>query len=344
MQRGYISFFAAFFLISGTLLAQAEKVYVNDMNRDGIPDTMRWESDFGTSFGYTRYTLSDGKSGKQYQVEKGGCFCEFLDIVPITEPMHPWVIQAFEQQWNREKKFTTPDPSLQWLISGYLNNKKPTRNPYFSQIISPSVKWEPSPITIPPSYSIKVKGDTLQRLAGWFREYYLADWEENERSASPPLKQAWLIYYAHNLSPQSARNPRPDFILTDSTDKYQVYTTGHGVVVQSGKSYRWVFISDAMLTDGPEKLRWFSIKNAKIVGDAVIIHHSGGLAGGEHIFVADIPSGKVGRLILDPSEPEYGMENLTYILRSNQLILTIPMMEDSPRTYMIAELLNALKE
>ncbi|MEZ4773196.1 MAG: hypothetical protein R3D00_08435 [Bacteroidia bacterium] len=348
MQFGYISIAAGLILISNTLFSQSEKLQIADMNKDGVSDTLRWESDFGTSFGYTHYTLSDGKTGLRFEVDKGGCFCEFLDIIPITDQMaakqNQWVLKVLEQQWNGEKRFSTPDLSLHWLISGYLNNRKPVRNAYYSQIISPAVKWETIPMNIPPPYSIQIKGDTLQKLAAYFRENYLADWEDNNRSAQEPLKQAWLVYYAQNLSPQNTRNPRPDFILADSSSKYQVYVTAHGVTVKSGNRYRWVFISDAMLTNGPEKLRWYSIKSARLVGDMIIIHHFGGMSGGEHIFIADIVSGKVGRLILDPSDPEYGTEELTYLLKGDQITITIPLMEDSPRKYTITELQQALKE
>ncbi|MDX2249742.1 MAG: hypothetical protein SF052_23360 [Bacteroidia bacterium] len=346
MLNGYISLTAGFLLLSGTVFSQTQKSEIADMNKDGVSDTLRWETDYGTSFGYTRYVLSDGKTGSRYEVDQGGCFCELLDIIPITDPMmlrqNQWVIRVFEQKWNREKRFSAPDPSLHWLISGYLNNRPLAHNPYYSQIISPSVKWETGTMYIPPSYSLQIKGDTLNRLARFFRDNYLADWEETNQGL--PLKQAWLVYNAHNLSPKNTNNPRPDFVLADSSSKYQIYTTAHGVVVKVGSRYRWLFISDAMLTSGPEKLRWYSIKSARLMGDLVIIHHFGGVSGGEHIFIADILSGKVGRLILDPSDPDYGIEDLTYFLQGEQLRLNIPFLEDSPKKYCIPDLLQALKE
>lgn len=333
-------------ILAGRVFAQQEKAIVEDFNRDGFDDTITWETDYGTSFSYTRYVLIDGKANKNFKVERGGCYCEMLDIVAIPESLmdreYVWARRALQQQWDQTSRQLTPDPSLRWLISAYFHNQKTEQSTFFTQIISPDNQWIQGEMAIPPNYSIQISGDTLTRLADIFRSYYLADWDRSEESPNGSLNQAWLIYYAHNLGLNNPRSPQPVFSFEDASDKYRLHKTAHGVVLQEGKRYKWVFINDAMLTDGPEKLRWSSIKDARLAGNMIIIHHSGGLAGGEHLFLADIATGKVGRVNLNPDDPEYALEEIRFRVENDQLIVQIPELGSKPRVFCLTDLHQAL--
>lgn len=102
----------------------------------------------------------------------------------------------------------------------------------------------------------------------------------------------WLIYYGHNHH----QNNRDPLHVVDSSEKYKVYVTSMGVVVQKGDEFAWVYASDFELFSGPEKLRWATMPTIILKDDYLFIWQSTVPDLEGQIIVVDILTGAVGRL------------------------------------------------
>ncbi len=74
-------------------------------------------------------------------------------------------------------------------------------------------------------------------------------------------------------------------------------TTDHGVMLKGANGYAWVFINDiAVWGVGNEKLRWPSLRSAKLYKDIVLINTSSNTSETNVLYIVDLHSGQIVRL------------------------------------------------
>lgn len=132
---------------------------------------------------------------------------------------------------------------------------------------------------------MKLEGNALEEI--YYTDYANPEWYvygENE---------GFLGYYASN---HLGYRPADSLNIAYSDGINNVYTTQHGVFVESALGYKCLFISDFGLTGGPEKLRWESISDLQIIGNYIVLKQSLFPAVAYNIFIINIASGRVGRI------------------------------------------------
>ena len=299
------------------VFGQDSKTITKDFNNDGVLDTLKSYYDGGSGWGGTFVTLINGKTKENFEMDNYGCFCNIWNIILIPPELRKASNKPFLEVIKEEllpKKMNIPEGSLQWLITVNLNSKELSNNIYYDMLIKTPPQWTFGKIKLPDIYYIDIKGDTLNKL--YYTDTETSKWKNSKKD------EGWLVYYGHN----HFRNEEGDsLVLVDASPKYKVFRTSHGIVVQKGLSYAWVFVTDYRLTGGPEKLRWESIGNIKLVNKHIILQLNASLSSNP-IFVIDIENGIAGRLRYDDyCGTSYKIDNekiIIEIYNKDRLIIT----------------------
>jgi hypothetical protein len=288
----------------GPFLGQ-ENVVNRDFNADGIVDILTTRADGGSGFGGDFVALKDGKTGRTFAYNTWGSYGQFLRIIPfeddLMKPENSGFKAALEGALFSEIPRGDIDRSLAWLIDAYshpVEEPEAEGNPLFSQKIRFEPRWTEGPPAPPTSYYIVTSDETL------LRGYPI--YQEDNPAADSAHRQAWLVYYGKN---HATLEPKP------AAGDVRVFLSAHGVAVSEGGRSCWVFVNDEVLTAGPAKLRWRSIKSVLLSDGLVFIHHTGAA---DHLFVVDFRNGVAGRLnpaLFPPSGGEFDVREGRLFLR-----------------------------
>jgi hypothetical protein len=278
-----------FLLLPAVLLSQDYNKYdLNDFNNDGYVDTLKSYSAGGSGIGGTYISLVNGKSGEKFELNNDGYFCDFKQVILIPQSLRKEINKTFLEVIKSKllpAKISVPDGSLEWLINANLNHKMLDDNSFYDLIIKSPTQWISGKFNFPKVGYIDVKGDTLRKL--------LITDDENPIGFDSIKDEGWLIYFAHN---HFRNKNRDSLLLVDSSSIYKVYKTSHGVILKKGIYYSWVFVTDFRLTGGPEKLRWESIGDIKLIGKYIIVQMINSYSFSNPIFIIDIEEGVSARL------------------------------------------------
>jgi len=292
---------------SAIVFEQNYGTIVKDFNNDGFIDTVKSYYDGGSGFGGVFVTLINGKTKENFELDSYGCFCDIKQIILIPPELKKANNKPFLEVIKNEllpPKMTVPEASLQWLIAANVNSKGLSDNIYYDLLIKTPPQWTFGKIKLPNTYYIDIKGDTLNKL--YYTDTEIPKWYNSKNN------EGWLVYYGHN----HFRNEKGDsLVLVDTSRNYKVFRTSHGVVLQKGTSYAWVFVTDYRLTGGPEKLRWESIGKIKLVKKHLIVQLNNSIVE-KPIFIIDIENGTSGRLRCDNDNC-----NISYEIDNDKIII-----------------------
>jgi hypothetical protein len=257
-----------------------EEVTAKDFNGDGYIDTLKSSSDGGSGFGGDSVTLRDGKSGESYTYTTLGSYGEILRFIPfddrLLEPGSRGFKEALERALFRDIGPGALEGSLAWLLDAYASSEAPSGEGLFSQKLHFKPRWTEGPASVPDSYFIVTTDASL------FRRLPVS--LEGNPEFDQKHHQGWLVYYAHN---------HQGLEEVASSGDVRVFQSAHGVALSEEGRFCWVFVNDEILTNGPDKLRWPSIKKVALADGIVFIHHVGRE---EHLFLVDYRAGVAGRL------------------------------------------------
>lgn len=295
------------FLFPTIVFGQNPKVIFKDFNNDGYIDTLKSYYDGGSGFGGTYVTLINGKTNENFELNNFGCFCDIKQIILIPPELRKADNKPFLEIIKKEllpEKMNIPDASLQWLVTSNINNKELSDNAYYDLLINTPPKWISGRIKLPKTYYIDVKGDTLHKL--YHNDNEIPKWYDSVNN------EGWLVYYGHN----HFRNEKRDsLVMVDTSLTYEVFRSSHGVVLKKGNYYAWIFVTDYRLTGAPDKLRWESIGNIKLIDKYIIIQVINSIEFSNPIFIIDIEKGISARLRYDN---DY---NKSYVIDKDKIIL-----------------------
>lgn len=262
-----------------------------DFNQDGRKDSLGCTYDGGSGFGGMYCTLRNGRTKEVYTLDMYSCFCRIKKTIAIPPPLllkeNDGFLEAMTKNLFSEVR-TAPDPSLQWILSASFSRKTLAHHRYFDLVFNGSNDWLPLPCLLPEPYALRIGPDTLSRI-------YTTDTEMPEWYDSLTT-QGYLAYGGltqgmdHSLLHMSVTSAH----LVDSNENYRVWAVAHGIYVQRGSEYKWLFITDADINYAPDKLRWSSIRSAQLIGDMVIIVQQLPAGSGLQVYLADIETGICG--------------------------------------------------
>lgn len=287
-MRKRISFLAIFMQLS--ILAQYnEKTIIQDFNYDGIKDTLNSHYEGGSSFGGTYAKVINGKTNQSLEIDLFSAYSDMKNIITIPEYYYKksnyLLLNALLREIFPEKR-STADLSLQWILNSYFSLQEITKNSYFSRIFHPNLAWNKDKIIIPDSYYIDLTKDTLEKLA-----------PRNAGGIPLELKKHKGVMIYNTYSLKALDKNEKGFKMIASSKKHKLYATNHGIVAQKNeKHYKWLFITDPDVTGAPDRLRWKSIENARIIGDYVILEQNTPPSITYNVFIIHIETGIVAQL------------------------------------------------
>jgi len=287
------------------LVLAEDKVTHKDFNGDGAVDMLTTRADGGSGFGGESVTLRDGKTGRTYAYSSWGSYGRFLRLIPfdddLMKPENKGFRTALEEALFPGIPQGPIENSLAWLIDAYshpVEEAEAEGNPLFSQKIRFEPRWTEGQPAPPTSYYVVTSDETL------LRGYPI--YQEDNPAVDSAHRQAWLVYYGEN---HATLEPVP------AAGDVTVFQSAHGIAVSEGGRSCWLFVNDEVLTDGPAKLRWPSIKKVLLSSGLVFIHHAGAA---DHLFVVDFRNGVAGRLnpaLFPPSGGEFDVREGRLFLR-----------------------------
>ncbi|WP_298516342.1 hypothetical protein [uncultured Kordia sp.] len=300
MQR---TFLVLFFLISSHVFGQRDlEVRIDDFNNDKIIDTLKTFYEGGSGFGGQYVQIVNGKTNEMFQLTNNGCFCEIKNTMLVSPKLAKKENAPFLEIMKAHilpKKRKHPEGSLNWIIKSAHSNVFLDNNAIFDFIADPQNDWIEGEFEAPDNYYIEIKGDTLRQL--YATPYNVPEWLHEKDT------KGFLVYYAHNHYRSKTRD---SIKLSDSNALYKVFNTSHGVYVQKGNAYKWVFISDIAITGAPSKLRWESIKQTKLFGKYLLVQQNFPLIESSELYVINIETGICGQLKYNAPDFDITIEDL----------------------------------
>lgn len=277
--------------------------YIKDLNSDKINDTLSIFIDLRYESSIEYYS---SVSGNSYNINSGNSpsLGSFLDITPIPDelfqPKSYHLIDSISKYLTIKNKLI--DPSFNWLLNAYEKQNFNLNDSLFSLTVMSSLDYD-SQTEITPKHSSKlISKDTLPNL-----------WANFVRNQDSIYSQGFVNYYGSN---------HKSSIKDTSTKEIEVFRTAHGVYIKQKGKYKWLFTSDELLFDGPEKLRWKSIDKVKLHKDFLIVHHRTTLKQKHKIFIINLKSGKIGELNLMQDSKWYPQHKcFNFHIDDNNLIL-----------------------
>ncbi|MEM7573694.1 MAG: hypothetical protein AAF433_12365 [Bacteroidota bacterium] len=330
---------------------------VADYNEDGYPDSLRSWYSGGSGAGGRFVEMTDGQSGEQLSFNSCGSFGNFVQIIPIAEDIYDRyyaflapILQALAG--GRARVGT--DPSLSWLgqmatnlLQDTARGPKPpgdvwipraedlryaltcgstNDHPYFDRFLGGYELWETDSLIRP---GISTSIDIHPRLGALMYQFAL-----DTSQLAADAYSFFLIYYGHNHFSRE----NPDFTELAANENYRILSSAHGLIAQRPNGdYKWLFISQPGITRAPMKLRWPSISSVQLAGDYALLEQQFSVSQEAHLWVIDIPSGRLGKIredlyglrydeaSMELVAPDYRLEGMHLIILEGEEEKTIPL-------------------
>ncbi len=254
---------------------------VKDIDGDGVKDSLYTFYDGGSGFGGTYGEIVNGASGKTYELDTWSCFCDSWLIKALPPeyklPHHRVFYDTLIHRLfgSLEKQ---ADPSLKWIFDAHTHNTKLGSSSVYESVLTVPISYHEKPESYDISYSVKADKESLKK---YFRTYA----EEPD----------WL-----DDSPKGLIRKYNGFLAPKKTIEHKngkLLAANHGIAIQrkDGK-IAWLFVTDPIITGGPEKMRWPSIGEIQVLGDLIIFELNMAPAVDKYIYVINTKTGRVGKL------------------------------------------------
>lgn len=309
---GVFCFFVSSFAFSQEVKTTEE---IEDYNYDGFLDTLRTVHDYGSGYGGRDCSIVNGATGEVYAIGIWGSFGNIRHTMAVPPNLTLAKNEAFLNRINEELLYTikdVADPSLQWIIDANLSHYSIEDSADFDLVLFPSSKWIPGAPKFPEYHCVVLNQSDFNGM--YHADGEKPEWYDDQKTSG------YLLYFGGNHGNYATRDfdrSRVDsngFYFAQRNDKYTVVNTAHGIVVQKGDTYKWFFVTDASLTDGPQKLRWYSIGKILLHDHYVIFQHLVSPAYYSQFFIFDIETGVCAR---------FQESGLDILIENNNLLIKV---------------------
>lgn len=178
-----------------------------------------------------------------------------LNTIPICDELttskYKTLLDNVEKYIFKEPTSKKPNSTFQWLIDVYGSKKTNQNHNYFESQSQFSPIINSTKYIKPSSQKMIVTGQLAYEFNSKFNK-------------NDSVKTSWLTFNATPLSNArqvSEYNINPDWPqLIDSVNGFKVYKTGHSVFMENDSSHQILFVSDGLLYENIQKLKWESIQ------------------------------------------------------------------------------------
>ena len=245
----------------------ARTVRIKDLNADGYLDTLVFVSGSGSGFGSSDIVLTEGKAGRRFEVSEEYCFCAFRALVYlpaglVTGENAPFLAAVLERFPPLRAQ---PDPSLLWVQHGFEQERVVTGNPFVKRLIEFPDNWVEGEVKLPEAYSLMIEPADWRLTA--------EDYSYDDNLPTGVGEKYLLRYYAHNHYGPCGRENAPLTLVAESAD-YKIWSTCHALILEKAGRHKWIFMTDHVLTGGPDKLRHASIGRVQLSGQYLNFQHA----------------------------------------------------------------------
>lgn len=280
-----------FLLLWSTVCVRAQPndvLEIHDFNEDGIDDRLECIRELGV-----HCTFTDGLTKESIEWGDFACKGAIKSVITVPKQLlldaNTKVYKAMQREVLPNLK-TSPDPSLQWILSANFSKRKLVDNLYLDMIFFPNSKWEDGDFSIPSNYYIEMSRDSLYRLDDAIR---------NDSLNNATTAQSGFLTYYGRVHFKGEHPSQRDYLPVAADATYTIYRTRHGVLARKKNKFKWLFITDNDLARGPEKLRWESIEEVFLLNDHVLIKQGQAPAAEYQLYLVHIETGITGKIKID---------------------------------------------
>lgn len=281
-------FITSLVIILGSLNSHAQLVQSGDFNNDGYLDSIFYAKN--CQLCSYDFVIFDGSTNDKDTLWIDGCKCATYETLLIPPKFHTVSNKGYIHGIANMLPHLndSPDPALNWMLSGKKNNWIVVDNVYFNKIIAPKDDWRAGPPIVPHEYSVFLENDELDLAYSSFGEK--PDFFKNKS------KKGFLIFNGLSQSNGSI-NSGGSFKEIVKSEDYSINAVDHGIIAVADGFYKWLFVTDYHLTGAPDKMRWPSIHEVVIYKGYIILRQGVITGVREALFLIDIETGFVGRLM-----------------------------------------------
>ncbi len=247
----YFAFFYSF--------AQRDvKVVKEDFNDDGFLEELVINSYLG-EIDFAILTYEKGTKKCTLDIKPQGKHPSLINTIPLCDdllkPEYKVITQFVDSIIFDIPASKTLDPTLGWLLDVYSSKKTIENHTYFTSYAKFKPKIKQTYYQDPSPHRLLTKGKLVKKI-------------NNYHGKSDTTFKSWIIFDANKLT--EARqitkynlNPEwPEFI--DSIGSIRISKTGHTVFLETDTTHQIFFVSDGVLFQNLQKLKWESIQQVGI--------------------------------------------------------------------------------
>ena len=243
------------FIFSLKALAQRDiKVVREDFDGDGAVEELVINSYLG-DIDYAILTYDQGEKKCTLNIKPQENHPSLINTVPLCDnlllPQYKKITQFVDSIIFKMPASKTIDPTLGWLLDVYSSKKEIKENKYFVSYARFNPKIRKTYYEPPSSHRLLAKGKLIKKI------------NRLHEKTDTTLK-SWITFDAEKLTEarQITRfnlNPQwPE--LVDSTESATIFKTGHSVYMETDTAHQIFFVSDGLLFQNLQKLKWESIQ------------------------------------------------------------------------------------
>lgn len=305
-------------LVTHLSYGQYDKEYtvVDDINLDGKRDSVIIRESSETSGSYYELEFKFYGNKNTYTVTAEYDFSRFLCAIPLPDEVDlrnvSFIQKLSEKIWGLPYT-TVGRAEFNWYDSIIEGEESISANAPIDFKSSFRVAWHKMKPDVKKGFATTVTSNSAILNITPF---------DDERK----YKKYLIGYFATNHRNLSCSQ------ITANPKDISLYTTNHGVLLKKKEEYAWIFINDiTVFKFGSDKLRWPSIKSAKVFKNLVVVNTHSFSQNADALYVIDINLGKIIRInnvywkILQIDD--YTIENNEIKINALSSIKKIPLLE-----------------
>lgn len=178
-----------------------------------------------------------------------------INTVPLCDdlilPQYKTLTKEIEKRIFKVPEKKSVDPTMGWILDAYSTKTSLDSHSYFKSYARFKPNIQNTNYLAPTSHRLLVKGNLVEKI-------------NRQHNKVDSTKKSWIIMDADKLS--SARqvnlfNLEPDWPqLVDSIGSINIFKTGHSVFIETDTTHQVIFVSEGVLYNNIQKLKWESIQ------------------------------------------------------------------------------------
>lgn len=230
------------------------RIIKEDFDGDGAIEQLLINTYLG-EIDYAVLTYDQGEKKCTLNIKPQINHPSLINTVPICDellaPQYKKITQFVDSIIFQTPASKTLDPTLGWLLDVYSSKKEMNDKRYFTSHATFNPKIRKTYYDPPTSHRLLAKGKIIKKL-------------NTIHGKTDSTSKSWITFDAEKLN--KARqitkfNLRPEWPeLVDTIGSSRIFKTGHSIYMETDTAHQIFFVSDGILYQNLQKLKWESIQ------------------------------------------------------------------------------------